>query len=116
MNFTISGHHLEVTPAIREYVQSKLERIKRHFDQVIDISVILSVDKITEKEKRQKADITLRVKGKDLHAESIAHDLYAAIDTLVDKLDRQVIKYKDKMQDHQHDAIKHLPEEFPATT
>ena len=114
MNFTISGHHLELTPAIREYVQSKLERIKRHFDQVIDISVILTVDKITEKEKRQKAEINLRVKGKDLHAESIAHDLYAAIDTLIDKLDRQVIKYKDKMQDHQHDAIKHLPEELPA--
>jgi len=116
MNFTISGHHLELTPAIREYVQSKLERIKRHFDQVIDISVILTVDKITEKEKRQKAEINLRVKGKDLHAESIAHDLYAAIDALIDKLDRQVIKYKDKMQDHQHDAIKHLPEELPATT
>ncbi|AEK60298.1 ribosome hibernation-promoting factor, HPF/YfiA family [Collimonas fungivorans] len=114
MNFTISGHHLELTPAIREYVQSKLERIKRHFDQVIDISVILTVDKITEKEKRQKAEINLRVKGKDLHAESIAHDLYAAIDALIDKLDRQVIKYKDKMQDHQHDAIKHLPEELPA--
>ncbi|AIY39613.1 MAG: ribosome-associated translation inhibitor RaiA [Collimonas sp.] len=116
MNFTISGHHLELTPAIREYVQSKLERIKRHFDQVIDISVILTVDKITEKEKRQKAEINLRVKGKDLHAESIAHDLYAAIDALIDKLDRQVIKYKDKMQDHQHDAIKHLPEDLPATT
>jgi len=116
MNFTISGHHLELTPAIREYVQSKLERIKRHFDQVIDISVILTVDKITEKEKRQKAEINLRVKGKDLHAESIAHDLYAAIDALIDKLDRQVIKYKDKMQDHQHDAIKHRPEELPAAT
>jgi putative sigma-54 modulation protein len=116
MNFTISGHHLELTPAIREYVQSKLERIKRHFDQVIDISVILTVDKITEKEKRQKAEINLRVKGKDLHAESIAHDLYAAIDALIDKLDRQVIKYKDKMQNHQHDAIKHLPEELPVAT
>ncbi len=114
MNYTISGHHLELTPAIREYVQSKLERIKRHFDQVIDISVILTVDKITKKEKCQKAEINLRVKGKDLHAESIDHDLYAAIDTLIDKLDRQVIKYKDKMQDHQHDAIKHLPEELPA--
>ncbi|MFJ2987047.1 ribosome hibernation-promoting factor, HPF/YfiA family [Collimonas sp. NPDC087041] len=116
MNFTISGHHLELTPAIREYVQSKLERIKRHFDQVIDISVILTVDKITEKEKRQKAEINLRVKGKDLHAESIAHDLYAAIDALIDKLDRQVIKYKDKMQDHQHDSIKHVPEDLPAAT
>jgi putative sigma-54 modulation protein len=113
MNFTISGHHLELTPAIREYVQNKLERIKRHFDHVIDISVILTVDKITEKEKRQKAEINLRVKGKDLHAESIAHDLYAAIDALVDKLDRQVIKYKDKIQNHQHDAIKYRPEEFP---
>ena len=113
MNFTISGHHLEVTPAIREHVLNKLERIKRHFDQVIDISVILTIDKLTEKEKRQKAEINLRVKGKDLHAESIAHDLYAAIDLLIDKLDRQVIKYKDKMQNHQHDAIKHLPEELP---
>ena len=114
MNFTISGHHLDVTPAIREHVLSKLERIKRHFDQVIDISVILTVDKITEKEKRQKAEINLRVKGKDLHAESIAHDLYAAIDLLIDKLDRQVIKYKDKLQNHQHAAIKHLPEDLPA--
>ena len=113
MNFTISGHHLEVTPAIREHVLNKLERIKRHFDQVIDISVILTIDKLTEKEKRQKAEINLRVKGKDLHAESIAHDLYAAIDLLIDKLDRQVIKYKDKMQNHQHDAIKHRPEELP---
>lgn len=113
MNFTISGHHLELTPAIREYVQNKLERIKRHFDHVIDISVILTVDKITEKEKRQKAEINLRVKGKDLHAESIAYDLYAAIDALVDKLDRQVIKYKDKIQNHQHDPIKYRPEESP---
>ncbi|KAF3998728.1 ribosome hibernation-promoting factor, HPF/YfiA family [Glaciimonas immobilis] len=114
MNFTISGHHLDVTPAIREHVLSKLERIKRHFDQVIDISVILTVDKITEKEKRQKAEINLRVKGKDLHAESIAHDLYAAIDLLIDKLDRQVIKYKDKLQNHQHSAIKHIPEDLPS--
>ena len=110
MNLTISGHHLEVTPAIREYVQTKLERIKRHFDHVIDIAVILTVDKLPEKEKRQKAEINLHLRGKDLHVESIAHDLYAAIDALVDKLDRQVIKYKTKLQDHQHDAIKYMPE------
>ncbi len=110
MNLTISGHHLELTPAIREYVQSKLERIKRHFDHVIDIAVILTVDKLPEKEKRQKAEINLHVRGKDLHAESISEDLYAAIDTLIDKLDRQVIKYKTKMQDHQHEAIKYMPE------
>jgi len=110
MNLTISGHHLELTPAIREHVQNKLERITRHFDHVIDISVILTVDKLPEKEKRQKAEINLRLRGKDIHVESIAQDLYAAIDTLVDKLDRQVIKYKSKVQTHQHEALKHLPE------
>lgn len=110
MNLTISGHHLDLTPAIREYVQSKLERIKRHFDHVIDIAVILTVDKLSEKEKRQKAEINLRLRGKDLHVESIAHDLYAAIDALIDKLDRQVLKYKDKIQNHQHEAIKRMPE------
>ena len=114
MNLTISGHHLELTPAIREYVQNKLERIKRHFDHVIDISVILTVDKLPEKEKRQKAEINLHVRGKDLHVESIAEDLYAAIDTLIDKLDRQVIKYKTKMQDHQHEAIKYMTEPAPS--
>jgi putative sigma-54 modulation protein len=110
MNLTISGHHLELTPAIREYVQNKLERIKRHFDHVIDIAVILTVDNLPEKEKRQKAEINLHLRGKDLHVESIAHDLYAAIDALIDNLDRQVLKYKTKMQDHQHAAIKHLSE------
>src|SRR5690606_10656285 len=114
MNLTISGHHLELTPAIREYVQGKLERIKRHFDHVIDIAVILTVDNLPEKEKRQKAEINLRVRGKDLHAESIAANLYAAIDLLIDKLDRQVIKYKSKQQDHQHEGIKRLPDNTEA--
>ena len=117
MNLTISGHHLEVTPAIREYVQNKLERVKRHFDQVIDIAVILTVDNLTEKEKRQKAEINLRMSGKTIFVESVAQDLYAAIDTLIDKLDRSVMKYKDKVQGHERDAIKHLPDTFePATT
>ena len=111
MNLTISGHHLDVTPAIREYVQTKLERVKRHFDQVIDIAVILTVDNLTEKEKRQKAEINLRLSGKTVYVESLSHDLYAAIDCLVDKLDRQVMKYKNKVQDHNHQAIKHMPEE-----
>ena len=110
MNLTISGHHLEVTPAIREYVQNKLERVKRHFDQVIDISVILSVDNFPEKEKRQKAEINLRLAGKTVYVESLSQDLYAAIDTLIDKLDRQVMKYNDRVQDHKHSAIKHMPE------
>ena len=77
MNLTISGHHLDVTPAIREYVQNKLERITRHFDQVIDSHVILCIDNLTEKEKRQKAEINLRVAGKIVHVASAAHDLYA---------------------------------------
>jgi putative sigma-54 modulation protein len=114
MNLTISGHHLELTPAIREYVETKLERIRRHFDHVIDVAVILAVEKLAEKDKRQKAEITLRVRGKDLHAESIAEDLYAAIDTLIDKLDRQVLKYKTKVQDHQHEALKRMPDSSSA--
>ena len=111
MNLTISGHHLDVTPAIREYVQNKLERVKRHFDHVIDIAVILTVDNLTEKEKRQKAEINLRLSGKTVYVESLSHDLYAAIDCLVDKLDRQVMKHKSKVQDHDHQSIKHMPEE-----
>jgi putative sigma-54 modulation protein len=110
MNLTISGHHLELTPAIREYVQTKLERIKRHFDHVIDVAVILAVEKLPEKGKRQKAEINLRLPGNVIHVESIAEDLYAAIDGLIDKLDRQVLKYKTKIQDHQHEGIKRLPE------
>ena len=94
MNLKISGHHLELTPALREYVQNKLERIKRHFDNVIDVSVTLSVDSLTEKEKRQRAEINLHLRGKDLHVESEAQDMYAAIDLLMDKLDRQVLKHK----------------------
>lgn len=111
MNLTISGHHLELTPAIRDYVETKLERIKRHFDHVIDVAVILAVEKLPEKEKRQKAEINLRLRGKDIHVESFAEDLYAAIDTLIDKLDRQVLKYKTRVQDHQHEAIKRIPDQ-----
>ena len=112
MNLTISGHHLDVTPAIREYVQNKLERITRHFDQVIDSHVILCIDNLTEKEKRQKAEINLRVAGKIVHVASAAHDLYAAIDQLMDKLDRQVVRHKDRLQDHHHPASKR--QEAPA--
>lgn len=108
MNLTISGHHLEVTPAIREYVQNKLTRLTRHFDNIIGITVILGIENQTAKEKRQRAEINLHMKGKDLHAESFAEDLYAAIDTLMDKMDRQVIKHKDKVQDHQHEPLKYV--------
>ncbi len=101
MNLTISGHHLDVTPAIREYVMNKLERVRRHFDQVIDVSVVLSVEKL-----RQKAEINLHVPGKDLHCEATEVDLYAAIDLLIDKLDRQVVKYKECLQAHNAEPLK----------
>ncbi len=109
MNLTISGHHLEVTPAIREYTQSKLERIVRHFDQVIDTNVTISVENLKEKQKRHKVEINLHVPGKDIHVESFSQDLYAAIDMLMDKLDRQVLRHKDRIQDHKHDSVKHMP-------
>lgn len=104
MNLNVSGHHLDVSPAIRNYVSGKLGRVTRHFDHVIDAHVILSVDKLL-----QKAEVTLHVRGKDIHAECTNADLYAAIDLLVDKLDRQVIKYKDKANAKPHDALKHQP-------
>jgi putative sigma-54 modulation protein len=106
MNLTISGHHLEITPAMRSYVTTKLDRISRHFDQVVDIKVLLTVDKIKEKDHRQKAECNIHVKGKDIFAESTHADLYAAVDDLADKLDRQVLRYKDKTQEHHHDSVK----------
>jgi putative sigma-54 modulation protein len=94
MNLTITGHHLDVTPAIRGYVEDKMNRITRHFDQVIDVSVILAVEKL-----KHKAEVNLHVRGKDIYVESIDEDMYAAIDSLADKLDRQVLKHKEKTGD-----------------
>jgi len=110
MNLKISGHHLELTPALREYVITKLDRVLRHFDQVIDGNVVLSVDNHREKEKKQKAEINLHLKGKDIFIESCDADMYAAIDLMVDKLDRQVIRHKDKIQGHAHESVKYRGE------
>jgi len=99
MNLQITGHHLEVTPAIRDYVTSKLARINRHFDHVIDVNVVLTVDKLS-----QKGEATVHVRGKDLHAECNDADMYAAIDGLADKLDRQVLKYKEQIRNHRADG------------
>ena len=104
MNINITGHHVEVTPAIRDYVIGKLDKVIRHFDQVTSAHVILSVDKL-----QQKAEVTLHVKGKDIFADAIDADLYASIDLLVDKLNRQVVKHKEKVSDHSRD--KRLPAE-----
>jgi putative sigma-54 modulation protein len=98
MNLNLTGRHLEITPAIREHVISKLDKVKRHFDNVIDINVILSVDKL-----KQKAEANVHVSGKAIFAEAEDSNLYVAIDALVDSLDRQVLKYKEKNTTRRHD-------------
>ena len=92
MNLNVTGHHLDITPAMREHLTSKLERLTRHFDHVIDINVILAVERT-----QHKAEANVHVRGKDLFAESHGEDMYAAIDALVAKLDRQIVKHKEKL-------------------
>jgi putative sigma-54 modulation protein len=95
MRLSVTGHHVEVTPALRGYVEKKLERIVRHFDQLIDVHCVLTVEKL-----RQKAEATLHASGCDIHADATEPDMYAAIDVLSDKLDRCVRKHKEKRTDH----------------
>lgn len=108
MNLLLTGHHVDVSPALRDYVEKKLERIVRHFDQIIDVAVILGVEQPADKDKRQRAEVNLRVKGQVFHFDQYAEDLYAAIDLLFDKLDRQVIKHKGKLKDHRNEPVKQL--------
>ncbi|MDR3351829.1 MAG: ribosome-associated translation inhibitor RaiA [Zoogloeaceae bacterium] len=106
MNLQISGHHIDVTPALREYVESKLTSVTNHFDRITGVNVILSVVKL-----KQKAEVTVHVPGKEIFVESADDDLYAAIDSLFDKLDRQVLKHKQKIQEHHSDKVsQHLAE------
>src|SRR5438876_12331927 len=100
MNLNLSGHHVDITTAIRADVTTKLERLKRHFDHVIDVNVVLSVDKL-----RQQVTANLHVRGKDIHAECVEPDLYAAIDAREDKLDRQRLKLKEKRNGQRHTAV-----------
>ncbi|MBM3393358.1 MAG: ribosome-associated translation inhibitor RaiA [Betaproteobacteria bacterium] len=95
MNLQLTGHQIEITPALREYVTSKLERIKRHFDHMMDVNVVMSVSKLI-----QKVEANVHVRGRDIRVESTNEDMYAAIDGLVDKLDRQIIRHKEKLTDH----------------
>ncbi len=105
MNLHITGRHLEITPAIRDYATEKFGKIKRHFDHLIDIHIILAVDKL-----KQKAEATIHISGKDIFVECDDDNLYVAIDALVDKLDRQVIKHKEKLAGRRHDEPnKHTP-------
>jgi putative sigma-54 modulation protein len=95
MNLHITGHHVAVTDALRTYVVSKLDRVKRHFDHVIDVNVVMSVEKL-----RQKVEANVHVSGREIHAASEGESLYAAIDELADRLDRQVVRHKEKLQVH----------------
>lgn len=104
MNLTVSGHHVAITPAIRHYLEGKLERVTRHFDHVIDVNVILTVEKL-----QQKAEVTVHVRGRDIFVQSDNEDLYAAIDNLVDKLDRSILRHKDRVKAHPHDSLKFEP-------
>lgn len=95
MQIDVTGHHLDLTPPLREYVSTKLGKLERHFDHVTDCHVVLTVEKL-----RHRAEATIHVSGNDLFADAIEDDMYAAIDALSDKLDRQVLKHKEKLSDH----------------
>ena len=102
MQLNVSGHHVEVTDSLRNYVSTKLARLERHFDKITNISVILSVEK-----QRQKAEATIHGSGPEIYAEAEHEDLYAAIDLLADKLDRQVLKKKEKSKFKKKDRVEH---------
>jgi putative sigma-54 modulation protein len=95
MQLDITGHHVEVTDPLKDYVINKLEKIERHFDLVTDVHCILTVEKL-----RHKAEATVRVNGARIYADATEEDMYAAIDGLADKLERRVRKHKEKLVDH----------------
>ncbi|MFO7581515.1 ribosome hibernation-promoting factor, HPF/YfiA family [Guyparkeria sp.] len=96
MQIDITGHHVDVTEAMKSHVHDKFTRLERHFDKLVDIHVILTV----ERKELQKAEANLFVSGQDMHAEAITDDMYASIDAMVNKLDRQIVKHKEKLTSH----------------
>ncbi|MEN8213647.1 MAG: ribosome hibernation promoting factor [Pseudomonadota bacterium] len=95
MQVNLTGRHMDITDSIRNYVTSKFTKLERHFDNVTRVNVILSVEK-----QRQMAEANFHVSGQDIYADTENEDMYAAIDGLIDKLDRQLMKYKEKLQNH----------------
>ena len=95
MQIDLSGHHVEITDSLRSYVNEKIGRLEKHFERVTSTHVVLSVEK-----QAQKAEATIQVKGNKIFAHADNEDMYAAIDSLADKLDRQIIKHKEKTQKH----------------
>jgi putative sigma-54 modulation protein len=101
MQLKLTGHHIEITPALRSYVEKKFERVTRHFDHVLDVHCTMTVEKLD-----QKVEATVHVSGGNIHADAVDANMYAAIDSLADKLDRNVIKYKEKMHDHRASEVR----------
>lgn len=97
MQINISGHHVEVTQALKDYVQSKVSKLERHFEYITNVQVTLTVEKLMK-----KAEATIHASGAELHANADDENMYAAIDGLTDKLDRQLLKHKEKMNNHRH--------------
>ena len=97
MQVNISGHHIEVTDPLKEYVSSRLKKLERHFDHITNVQVTLSVEK-----SRQKAEAQVHLTGLQIHADATHDDLYAAIDLMNDKLDRQLLKHKEKNVSRSH--------------
>jgi putative sigma-54 modulation protein len=95
MQLTITGHHIDLTPALRQKVESKLSKLERHFDHLTDVHCILTVEKL-----EHKAEATVHLSGGTIHADATEPDMYAAVDALIGKLSRQVTKYKEKLTDH----------------
>ena len=104
MNLHLTGHHVEITPAIRDYVTQKLEKIERHFDHVIDVTVVMTVEKLD-----QRIEANVHLSGKDIHVQAHDGDMYAAIDGLIDKLDRQVLKHKERFAPRHATGLKRIP-------
>jgi putative sigma-54 modulation protein len=92
MQINLSGHHIEITDPLRDFVNSKFAKLERHFEQINNVQVILTVEKLN-----QIAEAKLNVSGGEIFANSQHADMYAAIDALIDKLDRQIIKHKEKL-------------------
>lgn len=101
MQINVKGHQVEVTEALNNYAIGKFERVTRVFDQLHDVSVVLGVEKLLH-----KAEVTMQLSGKTLHADATAPDMYAAIDVLVDKVETQLRKHKEKLTDHHADAVR----------
>jgi putative sigma-54 modulation protein len=103
MQLTVTGHHVDVSPALREYVDTKLAKLQRHFDHLTDVHCVLTVEKMAH-----KAEATTQLSGGTIHADAVEENMYAAIDGLVDKLDRQVKKHKEKITDHHAKEVERL--------